>query len=72
MKPSIMDVNLEQAAAIAESLENPHFHATKQTTVYSGRHPKYGDVHVVIPAMGDALLLPADLQLKPVVLQNFS
>jgi len=26
-------------------------------TVYSGYHPEHGNIHVVIPAMGDGLLL---------------
>lgn len=60
----------EQANEVAMELEDRQVEEMNGCTVYSGKHPVHGNIHVVIPAMGDAkALLPFDL--KPVVLRSF-
>lgn len=60
----------EQANEVAMQLEGLEVEEMNGCTIYSGKHPEHGNIHVVIPAMGDAKgLLPFDL--KPVVLRSF-
>ena len=60
----------EQANEVAMELEDRQVEEMNGCTIYSGKHPVHGNIHVVIPAMGDAkALLPFDL--KPVVLLSF-
>jgi len=61
----IIDVSIERAHEIAEQLQHKGLHDSGSTTVYSGNHSEYGAIHVVIPPLGDASLLP-------IVLRNFS
>jgi hypothetical protein len=65
-----LDLTNEDAYVLGTSLEGVQIEEINGCTIYSGRHSEYGNIHVVIPAMGDAkALLPFDL--KPVVLQSF-
>ena len=60
----------EQANELAMELEDRQVEELNGCTIYSGKHPAHGNIHVVIPAMGDATaLLPFNL--KPVVLRSF-
>ena len=60
----------EQANELAMELEDREVEEINGCTIYSGKHPTHGNIHVVIPAMGDAkALLP--FELKPVVLRDF-
>ena len=60
--PQIHDVSIERAYEVAEQLTNKSSHATEAMMVFSGVHSEYGPVHVVIPPLGDATLLPIVLQ----------
>lgn len=62
--PRIVDVSIDRAYQIAAELTNRSEHQTSSMLVYSGTHSEFGAIHVVIPPLGDASLLP-------VVLQNF-
>ncbi len=60
----------ESANEIAMELEGREVEEMNGCTIYSGKHPVHGNIHVIIPAIGDAkALLPFDL--KPVVLRSF-
>ncbi len=65
----IIEVTLERAYELAGQLYGKTAHQTSAIQVFSGNHPDLGDVHIVIPPLGDAVILPA---LLPVVIQNFS
>ena len=62
--PEITDVTIEFAYEIADQLANQSIHENGSTKVISGEHPEYGPIHIVIPPLGDATLLP-------LVVQNF-
>ncbi|QWY83033.1 hypothetical protein [Rhizobium phage RHph_X66] len=65
-----LSMNDEQAYQLAMELEGKQEDAMNGCTIYSGKHPVYGNIHIVIPAMGEAkALLPFDL--KPVVFRSF-
>ena len=65
-----LSINNEDAYQLAMELEGRQEDSVNGCTIYSGKHPVHGNIHVVIPAMGDAkALLP--FELKPVVLRNF-
>lgn len=60
----IVEINYETAVLEAERM-NPHqTYRTQSTsaTVHTGTHPDWGDVHIVIPPMGNPLILPVVLQ----------
>jgi hypothetical protein len=57
--PKIIDVSHEEAIIIASELTQPSVHETPSLKVTSGKHPVYGAIHVVLPAMGGYVLLPA-------------
>jgi len=61
--PKIIDVTNEQAYEIAEELQNQSVHENAVTKVFSGTHPIYGPIYVVIPPLGVATLLPIVSQL---------
>ncbi|SOC90122.1 hypothetical protein SAMN05216358_0146 [Rhizobium sp. AN5] len=60
----------EQANEVAMELENREVEEMNGCTVYSGKHPIHGNIHVVIPAIGDAKGL-LSFEVKPVVLRSF-
>lgn len=65
-----LSLDNESANEIAMELEDREVEEMNGCTIYSGKHAVYGNIHVVIPAMGDAkALLP--FELKPVVLRSF-
>ena len=65
-----LDLSNEDAYLMGTALENVQVDDMNGCTIYSGKHPEYGNIHVVIPAMGGAkALLP--FELKPVVLHSF-
>lgn len=65
-----LSLSNEQANELAMELEDRKVDDMNGCTIYSGKHPAHGNIHVVIPAMGDAkALLP--FELKPVVLRSF-
>ncbi|OWZ90473.1 hypothetical protein B9J07_28215 [Sinorhizobium sp. LM21] len=65
-----LSIDNESAYMLAMELEERQEDAMNGCTIYSGKHPTHGNIHVVIPAIGDAkALLP--FQTKPVVLRSF-
>lgn len=50
-------VNNETAAIAASELVNQQIQELEGVTIYSGWHKEYGNIHIVIPAMGDGVLL---------------
>jgi hypothetical protein len=60
--PSIIDVTIDRAYQIAEELKNRTEHSTSAITVFTGEHDNFGHIHVVIPPLGDATLLPVVIQ----------
>jgi hypothetical protein len=64
MLSSILNVSHEEAITIALDLQDSAVHETPSIKIVSGRHPAYGPIHVLLPAMGGWALLPA---LLPVV-----
>lgn len=68
MAPKIIEVTHERAYEIAEELQDRNEYVGTTSTVFSGKHPEFGDIHIAIPPLGDSLVLPAAL---PVVVQNF-
>lgn len=57
--------SLEQAHEDVQQLSNVEVSDLGGVVHYSGIHPNYGSVHIVIPAMGESLLL------LPFVFQDF-
>ena len=65
-----LSINNDEAYILAMDLEDRQEDNVNGCTIYSGKHPVHGNIHVVIPAMGDAkALLP--FSVKPVVLRSF-
>ncbi|MBD9511661.1 hypothetical protein IB265_33435 [Ensifer sp. ENS10] len=65
-----LSIDNESAYMLAMELEERQEDAMNGCTIYSGKHPIHGNIHVVVPAIGDAkALLP--FQTKPVVLRSF-
>jgi hypothetical protein len=60
----------EDAYILASELEDKKTDEVNGCTIYSGKHPEFGNIHIVIPALGDAKAL-FPFELKPVVLQSF-
>lgn len=58
-------VSYEDAYAQVQCLTDTQVEEIQGATVYSGQHPELGPIHIIIPAMGDGLLL------FPFVLQQF-
>jgi hypothetical protein len=50
-------VSFEAAYEAAALLEDKQVLELEGVTVYSGKHPEHGNVHITIPAIGDGLLL---------------
>jgi hypothetical protein len=67
--PKLMEVSIERGYELAEELSDKTNHEGRTLTVFSGRHPELGPIHILIPPLGDALLLPAEL---PVATQKLS
>lgn len=58
-EPMIKNLSLSYEAAY-EAVEQMTVKVREDlegVTVYSGAHPEHGNIHVVIPAMGEGLLL---------------
>lgn len=65
-----LDLSNEDAYLMGTALEDVQVDELNGVTIYSGKHPEHGNIHVVVPAIGDAkVLLP--FELKPVVLRSF-
>lgn len=66
--PRSFDLTNEGGYLLAQELDACEIDSLNGCTIYSGNHPKYGNIHIVVPALGNALaLLPFDA--KPVELQ---
>lgn len=50
-------VSFEAAYEAVALLEEKQVHEMQGVTVYSGKHPEHGNIHITIPAIGDGLLL---------------
>jgi hypothetical protein len=61
MTRAITAVSHEQAIQISSEMNTPYIHETPSLKVVSGYHEDYGAIHVVIPAMGGYVLLPAQV-----------
>lgn len=55
----IRDIALDYESAVfaIAELEGKQIRELDGTTVYSGRHPTHGNIHIVMPAIGDGLML---------------
>ena len=53
----LLELGFEQAHAEAQKLAHVERVDTGGTEVYSGTHPVYGNIHIVIPAFGESILL---------------
>ena len=62
---SIVELNHEQAYEEADRLEQRTRKDTDGCTVFTGVHPEHGSIHIVIPAIGNGMLL------LPFVVQAF-
>ena len=51
------EIDFETALSEAERLENCIKRESAATTVYSGRHPDHGDIHIIVPPIGNGYLL---------------
>lgn len=52
-----LSMDFEAAHEAVDEMENVTVEELQGVTVYSGKHPKHGNIHIVIPALGDSLLL---------------
>ncbi|MBA8881767.1 hypothetical protein [Phyllobacterium myrsinacearum] len=59
------NVTFENAYYEIEKLENHELRQQGGVDVHSGTHPVHGNIHIIIPPMGDGLLL------LPFVIQRF-
>lgn len=59
---AIIDISIERAYEIADQLSSKSQHIGSSTTTFSGIHPEHGPIHVVIPPLGDAIILPLVVQ----------
>lgn len=50
-------VSYEAAYEAVAVLEDKRVDELEGVTVYSGRHPEHGNIHITIPALGDGMLL---------------
>lgn len=50
-------VSFEAAYEAVSLLENKQVAELEGVTVYSGKHPEHGNIHITIPAIGDGLML---------------
>ena len=50
-------VSFDAAYEAAEQLEDKQVIELEGVTMYSGKHPQHGSIHITIPAIGDGLLL---------------
>jgi len=62
---SLMKISSEEAYTEAQNLEDSSIEQLDGVTVYTGRHPIHGSIHIVIPAAGEGLLL------LPIVIRAF-
>ena len=62
--PSItmLELSTEQAYDAAEILEQVQRLETDAIMVYTGIHPTFGSVHIVIPPLGGPVVLPLLIQ----------
>jgi hypothetical protein len=57
------NITQEKGFELAEELSNLKRHDTPSTTVFFGRHCRYGDIFIVIPNVRDeAIILPIAFQ----------
>jgi hypothetical protein len=61
----------EDAYMMSFELEEKQEEVMNGCTIYSGKHPEHGNIHIVIPAMGDNAKALLPFNLKPVVLRSF-
>jgi hypothetical protein len=54
---SCQELDFETAIIEADKLENANRQEAGGCTVYTGRHPEHGDIHIIIPPLGGGLLL---------------
>ncbi|MGV1754798.1 hypothetical protein [Agrobacterium sp. CG674] len=52
-----ISVSFEAAYEAVALLENSQVEESGGVTVYSGRHPEHGNIHIAIPAIGNGMLL---------------
>lgn len=57
-KPEMIDVSLEKALDLIAQMTDTTTKETDSTKVVHGQHPELGDLYVVIPPLGNPLLLP--------------
>jgi hypothetical protein len=62
----IVEVTLEQAFEEADRLEDRYDQRTDSTTIIQGKHPEHGQCVIVIPPMGNVVILP----LMPMMIRN--
>ncbi|TDW20535.1 hypothetical protein EV128_125165 [Rhizobium azibense] len=60
---STQEIPFDVAWAEGGSLANVVRTDTNGVTVFAGTHPEHGNIHIIIPAVGDGLLLfPFEVQ----------
>jgi hypothetical protein len=66
-----LSMSNEEAYELSFELEDKQVEELNGCTIYSGKHPEHGNIHVVIPAIGDRAKALLPFALKPVVLRSF-
>jgi hypothetical protein len=63
--PRFIEIPLERVQEEIRKLEGATYSDTGGVEVHSGKHPEHGNIHIIIPPIGDSLLL------LPFVIQQF-
>ena len=64
-----VELSFEQAYKEVRQMTSPKISETNGVKVYTGEHKTYGACHIIIPMMGDGMML---FQVSPVVLLDQS
>lgn len=64
-----LSMSNEDAYVLAAELEEKQEEVVNGVTIYSGRHPQHGNIHIVVPAIGDEAKALLPFELLPVVVR---
>lgn len=55
--PLVLELTYDQAYEEVELLVNSSKKDTSGVTLYTGDHPKYGRIHIIIPSLGNGMMM---------------
>jgi hypothetical protein len=58
----VFEVSREEGAAVVEQLSEKRQYPIHSVDLFSGDHTVHGNIYVVFPATGNAIILPIDIQ----------